>query len=327
MAIDAVMIGARGYTGSELVPLLHRHPDINLKAVGSSSVAGELVRAHIAGLDDSSLLFSDIQPGNVATFTADVFVLALSNGQAGAYAAAIERHHPDAVIVDLSADYRFDDSWAYGQPERFSERLRGAKRIANPGCYATGAQLALAPLIDRVRETPVVFGVSGYSGAGNTPSRRNDLNVLNENILPYTLVDHVHEQEVSRHVGRDVRLLPHVAHFFRGISLTVAVELEHHIDAEKACLLFERTYASSPLISIRRDIPEVTEVRSTHGVIIGGFAVSRLNPARLAFVCVLDNLLKGAATQAIQNINLAFGLPALAGLELAEVPRAQGHAG
>jgi len=318
MAIDTVMIGARGHTGSELVPLLHRHPEINLKAVGSSSVAGEPVKAHIAGLEDSPLFFSDIQSGNVATFAADLFILALSNGQAGGYVAAIERHHPEAVIVDLSADYRFDDSWVYGQPERFSERLRGAKRIANPGCYATGAQLALAPLIDRVRETPIVFGVSGYSGAGNTPSRRNDLNVLKQNILPYTLVDHVHEQEVSRHVGRDVRLLPHVAEFFRGISLTIAVELDAPMDAEQAFLHFDRTYASSPLISVRREIPEVPEVRGTHGVIIGGFAVSKINPTRLSFVCVLDNLLKGAATQAIQNINLAFGLPALSGLEQPE---------
>lgn len=314
MAIDAVMIGARGHTGSELVPLLHHHPEIELRAVGSSSAKGERLSKHINAVDDCALLFSDIQPGNVSEIPADLFVLALPNGQAAGYVAAIERHRPQAVIVDLSADYRFDDTWVYGQPERFGDRLRGAKRIANPGCYATGAQLALAPLIDRVRATPVVFGVSGFSGAGNTPSRRNDRNVLKENILPYSLVDHVHEQEVSRHLKRDVRLLPHVADFFRGISLTIAVELDHPQDAALIYEHFVETYDPDPLIEVRRDIPEVAEVRNKHGVIIGGFAVSRVEPTRVSYVCVLDNLLKGAATQAIQNINLAFGFPALAGL-------------
>lgn len=314
MAIDAVMIGARGYTGSELVPLLLHHPEIELRAVGSSSVKGDPLSKHISAADDCMLLFSDIQPGNLSEFPADLFVLALPNGQAASYVAAIEHQHPHAVIVDMSADYRFDDTWTYGQPERFGNRLRGAKRIANPGCYATGAQLALAPLIDRVKVTPVVFGVSGFSGAGNTPSRRNDRNVLKENILPYSLVDHVHELEVSRHLKRDVRLLPHVADFFRGISLTIAVELEHPLEPEEVYELFVETYASSPLIEIRRDIPEVAEVRNMHGVIIGGFAISQVLPTRLSYVCVLDNLLKGAATQAIQNINLSFGFPALAGV-------------
>lgn len=316
MAIDAVMIGARGHTGSELVPLLHHHPEIELRAVGSSSVKGEPLNKHINGVDDCNLLFSDIQPDNVAEIPAALFVLALSNGQAARYVAAIEHHHPQAVIVDLSADYRFDDTWVYGQPERFGDRLRGAKRIANPGCYATGAQLALAPLIDRVRATPVVFGVSGFSGAGNTPSRRNDRTVLKDNILPYSLVDHVHEQEVSRHLKRDVRLLPHVADFFRGISLTVAVELEPALRQEAVYELFVETYAPSPLIEIRHDVPEVADVRHKHGVIIGGFAISHVSPTHLSYVCVLDNLLKGAATQAIQNINLAFGFPSLAGLQL-----------
>jgi len=314
MTIEAVVIGARGYTGSELVPLLYHHPEIDLKAVGSSSVKGEPLRKHINAIGDCTLLFSDIQPGNLSEFPADLFVLALPNGQAASYVAAIDQHHPQAVIVDLSADYRFDGAWVYGQPERFGDRLRGAKRIANPGCYATGAQLALAPLIDRVTATPVVFGVSGFSGAGNTPSRRNDRNVLKENILPYSLVDHVHEREVSWHLKREMRLLPHVADFFRGITLTVAVELEHPLDREEVLELFVETNTPSPLIEIRRDIPEVAEVRNTHGVIIGGFAISQVLPTRLSYVCVLDNLLKGAATQAIQNINLSFGFPALAGI-------------
>ena len=159
-----------------------------------------------------------------------------------------------------------------------------------------------------------MFGVSGYSGAGSKASRRNDREVLAENLLPYSLVDHIHEKEVSHHLGRDVRFMPHVASFFRGISLTIAAEL--NIGASEASLLtlYRDFYAHCPLIEVRETIPEVKEVRGTHGVILGGFSVSAAHPQRISIVSVLDNLLKGAATQAMQNLNLAFGLDAMTGL-------------
>lgn len=316
MAIDTVVIGARGYTGSELMPLLHQHPACSLCAVGSSGAEGKRVNQQVDRMDDCELRFTDIRPDNLKQFPADLYVLALPNGRAGEYVAAVSEHQPDAVIIDLSADYRFDDAWVYGQPERCATLIAGARRIANPGCYATGAQLSLAPIVDRLSATPVIFGVSGYSGAGKTPTRRNDPSVLKDNLLPYALADHVHELEIGRQLQRDVRFLPHVASFFRGISLTIAAELD---GAAKPADLFEQFrqfYAASPLISVREEIPEVKQVQGTHRVIIGGFTVSRANPQRISLVCVLDNLLKGAATQVVQNLNLAFGELPLTGLDI-----------
>lgn len=314
--LRVVVVGARGYTGAELLPLLHRHPEFELVAVGSGSAAGEPVQAHVAGMEDSGLAFTDIRPDSLESLQADACVLALPNGAAAPYVAALDPCRPETVIVDLSADHRFDSAWVYGQPERFAGRIRGARRIANPGCYATGAQLAVAPLLGELAGPVTAFGVSGYSGAGTAPSRRNDPAVLADNLLPYTLVDHVHEREVSHHTGHDVRLLPHVASFFRGISLTVAADLKRGGSEEELMERFSTFYADSPLVEVRAAVPEVKEVRGTHGVILGGFSVSGNRTSRVALVAVLDNLLKGAATQAVQNLNLAFGFDALAGLDL-----------
>ncbi|MSQ99393.1 MAG: N-acetyl-gamma-glutamyl-phosphate reductase [Xanthomonadales bacterium] len=315
MSVETVVIGARGYTGGELLPLLFAHPDCTIKALGSSSAAGEPVSSQLARMDGCPLHFTDIQPGNLEQFPADLYVLALPNGGAGAYVEAIERHHGKAVIIDLSADFRFDSSWVYGQPERFEAVIAGAKRIANPGCYATGAQLALAPLISGLISSPVVFGISGFSGAGKTPSQRNDPAALKDNILPYALVDHVHEREVSLHVNHQVRLLPHVAPFFRGISLTISAELNEPTDAVALFRNYRQFYQDCPLVLVREEIPQLVEIRERHGIIIGGFATSKPRPQHVSLVCVLDNLLKGAATQVVQNMNLAFGLPPLTGLE------------
>jgi N-acetyl-gamma-glutamyl-phosphate reductase len=310
-----VVIGARGYTGAELLPLLHRHPDFQLVAVGSGSAAGDPVGAHVAGMEGCELRFADLRPESLEGSRFDACVLALPNGAAAAYVDVIDRSNPDAVVVDLSADYRFDPVWVYGQPERFAERIAGARRIANPGCYATGAQLAVAPVLPEVRGLPAVFGVSGYSGAGTAPSRRNDPAVLADNLLPYSLVDHVHEREASHHLAREVRFLPHVAPFFRGISLTVAMELERAVSTDELLTRYRAFYAECPLVEVAADAPEVRSVRGRHQIAVGGFAVSVRQPTRVALVAVLDNLLKGAATQAIQNLNLAFGLEPLAGLD------------
>jgi N-acetyl-gamma-glutamyl-phosphate reductase len=314
--IRVAVVGARGYTGAELLPLLHRHPEFEIVAVGSGSAAGERVTEHVAGMEGCGLKFSDIQAADLADIEADACVLALPNGAAAPYVDAIDQGRPETVIVDLGADYRFDSNWAYGQPERFAADIAGAKRIANPGCYATGAQLALVPLLPWIVGAPVVFGVSGFSGAGKTPSPKNDPEVLKDNLLPYKLADHIHEREVAHHLARNIRFLPHVAPFFRGISLSVATTLGAGTSEARMLERFREIYDGCELIEVRASIPEVREVRNTHGVIIGGFTVSAHDPRRLSIVAVLDNLLKGAATQAIQNLNLAFGLDALTGIHV-----------
>jgi N-acetyl-gamma-glutamyl-phosphate reductase len=309
-----VVIGARGYTGSELLPLLHRHPEFQITAVGSTSAAGQPVSAHLSGLEGSNLVFTDIRPVSLDSIDADACVLALPNGYAAGYVNVLNERKPKTVLVDLSADHRFDPAWAYGQPERFGDQLIGATRIANPGCYATGVQLALAPLLEFLVGTPAAFGVSGYSGAGKAPSRKNDPEVLKDNLLPYSLVDHLHEKEISHHIGREVRFVPHVASFFRGISLTIVAELRFAQTEKQLLARFQEFYSGFPLVELRVAVPEVKQVQGSHRLILGGFAVSETNPCRVSLVAVLDNLMKGAATQAVQNLNLAFGLDAMTGL-------------
>ncbi len=311
---SVTVIGARGYTGSELLPLIWRHPEFELAAIGSRSAAGQRVAESMAGLDGCNLAYSDISPATLYEYPADAFILALPNGEAADYVAAIDAACPQAVIVDLSADYRFDDTWIYGQPERFGDRVAGARRIANPGCYATGMQLALAPIVDQLVATPSAFGVSGYSGAGRTRSRKNDPEALRDNLMPYSLAGHVHEREVTRHIGHRVRFLPHVAAFFRGINLTVSAELKDPVSPRGLHELFAAAWEGCTLIEVQEGIPEVAEIQGRHGVRIGGFTASDAAPGSIAVVCVLDNLLKGAATQAVQNLNLSFGFDGLSGI-------------
>ena len=218
----------------------------------------------------------------------------------------------------MSSDHRFDDAWVYGLPELHRAELRGARRIANPGCYATGAQLGLAPFLRLLGGTPAVFGVSGYSGAGSKPSPKNDPARLADNLLPYSLVDHTHEREIGRHLGRPVAFMPHVAPFWAGISLTIHLPLtgDARIQGLDAAELHRRAlarYRGEPLVKVTAEPPEVKDARGTPGVLVGGFAVDEAR-THAVVVVALDNLLKGAATQAVQNLNLALGFEELEGI-------------
>jgi N-acetyl-gamma-glutamylphosphate reductase len=153
------LVGARGYVGAELIiELLAGHPRLELGFAASRQGVGEAV-AGAPGLTMDALT-----PETVAGWQADAVVLALPNALAGAYVSTLSAR---TVIVDLSADHRFDPAWVYGLPERGRAAIAGARRVANPGCYATGMQLGLAPLLGLLAGPPQVFGVSGYSGAGH----------------------------------------------------------------------------------------------------------------------------------------------------------------
>lgn len=315
MTRTVALVGGRGYTGAELLGLLAGHPALTLAFASSTSQAGMPVREicpQWPGEDDRLVALT---PGEAGTRQADAWVLAVPNGAAEAWAAAIAGAHPGAVIVDLSADHRFDDEWAYGLPELNRHAITGATRIANPGCYATAGQLGLAPIANRLAATPSLFGVSGYSGAGRTPSPKNDPDRLADNLLPYSLAGHVHEREIGHRLGRSVRFMPHVAPFFRGIAMTIAARLEAPIRVDELETLYREAYAHEPRIRVSRKAPEVRDTRNTPDAAIGGFTVSPDDPCEIAVVSVLDNLSKGAASQALQNINLALGLDEHLGLE------------
>lgn len=308
------LVGGRGYTGSELLGLLAGHPQMKLGIASSRSEAGQALSSACASWPEDGRTFTGLEPDGVAEYPADAWVLALPNGLAGQWVEAIQAEFPESVILDLSADYRFDSQWTYGLPERFRDQIRNARLISNPGCYATGAQLGLLPLFEDLRSDPLIFGVSGYSGAGKTPSPRNDPDKLKDNMIPYALSGHVHEREISRQLHTAVRFMPHVAAFFRGISLTIAFELDHPVTVDELETLFRQAYEGEKRIRVSADIPEVSGVQCTADVHIGGFNVDDRNPAQGSLVVVLDNLLKGAASQALQNLNLALGLDENAGI-------------
>jgi len=310
------LVGGRGYTGSELLRLIAAHPNMDLGIASSRSHAGKKISSTCDGWPDDGRCFTQLEPAGVAAYPADAWVLALPNGLAHEWVAAIQRQFPDSVILDLSADYRFDPDWTYGLPERYRERIRHAHLIANPGCYATGTQFGLLPLTEQLVSAPVVFGVSGFSGAGKTPSPRNDPDVLRDNMIPYALSGHMHEQEVSHQLQTDVQFMPHVAAFFRGISLTIAFELDHASSVEALLALFQTEYANEARVRVSAEIPQVSAVQGTPDVLIGGFTIDARKPSRGRLVVVLDNLLKGAASQAIQNLNLALGLEENAGVQV-----------
>lgn len=308
------LIGARGYVGQELMKLLKQHSDIELVCVSSRELAGKPVN----GFD--GLSYSSLSPADCAAMKhVNCWVLALPNNLAKPFVDAIDKEsnaHEKRVLIDLSADYRFDQAWTYGMPEYNRANIRTATHISNPGCYATGAQLSLRPLLHRFgfNGAPSVFGVSGYSGAGTTPSDRNNPEFLKDNLVPYSLTGHMHEREVSHHLGAPINFMPHVAPFFQGISLTINVPFKRDISVEELCDVFAKTYADEALVKVVNDVPLVKQNSGKHHLAIGGFAVGAKGSNHAVVVCTLDNLLKGAATQALQNINLAFDLHELEGI-------------
>jgi N-acetyl-gamma-glutamyl-phosphate reductase len=308
------IVGARGHTGAELIRLIARHPSLNLAFVSSRELAGQRVRDHVAEFD-GELRYENLAHEDVARKRADAVVLALPNGKAADIVAAVDAEKPDSVIVDLSADYRFDERWYYGLPELTREKYSQQIRISNPGCYATAMQLAIAPLKNELAAPPACFGVSGYSGAGTTPSDKNDPEKLRDNLIPYALVNHMHEREVTRHLGLPVEFMPHVAPHFRGITMAVNLWLQQAATEDSIKARYREFYAGEPLLRILDDAPWVSAIARRHHVEIGGFAVAP-GGKRVVIVATLDNLLKGAATQALQNLNRALGFDELAGIPL-----------
>ncbi len=306
------LVGGRGHTGRELLALLAGHPHMELAFASSRELAGQPLAAH-SKYADSDLCFENIGAEELSSRDMDACILALPNGLAGEYVAAFDEHHAKCVVLDLSADYRFDSHWHYGLPELMRDEAPGKTRISNPGCYATAMQLAIAPAVELLCGPPSCFGVSGYSGAGTRPSQRNDPAVLADNLLPYMPVGHVHEREVSYRLGRAVQFVPHVAGFFRGISMTVMLPLTSPVSRKELSARYREWFGAEPLLRLSDEIPRVADNSGQHHATVGGWQVSDDGGHAVVFA-TLDNLLKGAATQALQNLNLAFGFPEQEGI-------------
>lgn len=310
------IVGARGYVGAELIKLIAGHPAFELAFVSSRELDGQRVADHIAAYH-GDLRYRALEPDQLAACAADAVILALPNGKAAAHVAALDaavagQAARECVIIDLSADHRCDGSWYYGLPELTRATYAGERRISNPGCFATAMQLAIAPMRTMVSGPVQCFGVSGYSGAGTSPSDRNDPEKLRDNLMPYALTGHLHEREVGRHL-LPVEFMPHVAPHFRGLTITANLHLEQATSLACVRARYRQHYTGEPLVEVIDEAPWVSRIDGRQGVQIGGFALSG-DGRRLVVVAVLDNLLKGAATQALQNLNLAFGLDEFTGI-------------
>ena len=295
------LIGARGYTGQALIELLNGHPNLDLRHVSSRELAGQKLK----GYGKREITYENLTVDDVRRMEeagdVDCWVMALPNGVCRPFVDAINQVSKRSVIVDLSADYRFDSSWTYGLPELVDRSsIAKATRISNPGCYATAAQIGIAPLLKQLGGQPTVFGVSGYSGAGTKPSPKNDVQNLTNNLIPYSLTDHIHEKEISTRLGESVAFIPHVAVWFQGITHTISIPLKQEMSSRDIRNIYQERYAGEKLIKVTGEAPLVKNIAGRHGVEVGGFAVHS-SGKRAVVIATIDNLLKGAATQCLRK--------------------------
>ncbi len=342
LLIKASVIGATGYAGVELVRLLARHPHVTLVEATSESYAGRRlnqVYPHLAGWGEVTL--GETDPERVAAGS-DVVFLALPHGLAMNMAPRCLA--AGARVIDLGADFRLRDAAAYGRwygcehaapalldeavyglPELWREEIRGARLVANPGCYPTASVLGLAPLLASGWADPagiVIDAKSGVSGAGRSPSLKVHFAEVNENLRPYNIAGaHRHTPEIEQALGRlagvpvVVSFNPHLVPMNRGILATIYVTLRRRRSLEELVALYRDRYGGEPFVLVMEAgcLPETKHAQGSNLCLIGLALDERAG--RLVVASVIDNLVKGAAGQAVQNMNLMFGLPETDGLD------------
>jgi N-acetyl-gamma-glutamyl-phosphate reductase len=342
--VKAGIVGGTGYTGVELLRLLAQHPHVELGAITSRKEAGTPVAAIFPSLRGRvDLAFTE--PGREALRGCDVVFFATPNGVAMSEARGLLDQ--GARVVDLSADFRIKDvaEWerwyrmkhaspdlvaqaVYGLPEANRERLRGARLVANPGCYPTATQLALLPLLEADAVDPeqlIADAKSGVSGAGRKAELHLGFAEASDNFAAYNVPGHRHWPEIRQGLAqaarREVGLVftTHLLPLIRGIEVTAYARITKEADFQQ---LFEERYTREPFVDVMPagSHPDTRSVRAAN---LCRIAVHRppqtsRRSDTLVVLSVIDNLVKGASGQAVQNMNLMFDLPETAGL--AQVP-------
>jgi len=331
--IEAGIIGGAGYTGLELLRLLLMHPRVRISVVTSRRYKGKRVSDVNPHLERfTELEYEDIDTREIAD-RSDVVFLAVPHGSAMDYVP--ELLNAGARVIDLSADYRLDRkeyeriykrrhkdtehrNAVYGLTELHPE-VADAALVANPGCYPTGAILAAAPIVRSGMVKRVVFDAkSGISGAGADPSEKSHFPNLAENIIPYELTAHRHVAEMRKELPQvKVCFTPHVIPSIRGILTTAHLFLaegEERMTEQEIEELYRQFYDGKRFIRLRtgKDIPSLGAVRGTNFCDIG-FEVEE-DSDRIVIISAIDNLVKGGSGQAIQNMNVMFGLDEWQGL-------------
>lgn len=329
---SAAVVHGSGYVGRELIRLLQAHPSIELKTIASTSASGRPVHdVHPTLRGVCSLTFTDLDSAHLEDHNV-VFVA----GVPGTGVAALRRLRStdfDGIFVDLSTDYRFPDpadhlrwngtprsddtgaaDFVYGLPEISAPYPEGTRLIANPGCFATGLALALWPLASNIPAAAVhITALTGASGSGVSPSRTTHFPDREGNVRAYRAFAHRHVGEVVQVVGGnlDIAFVPVSGPWTRGIWGTAQLSLPSGVGSGEVAAWFETAYAGKPFVRLWSDqLPELHYAVGSPFCDIG-WKVARNN---LVVVFALDNLLKGAASQAIQNANLALGMPEGVGL-------------
>ena len=318
----AAIIGAAGYSGQETLDRLLAHPELELVALGSDSLAGQPASALDVRLNGALPAF--VTNDEALASGANVILCCLDHEDA-----ALLEPPADTVVVDLSGAHRLQDGdlyptwygfehprassldgWSYALPELWPP---AGALIANPGCYATAALLALAPIAGAVSpDTVVVDAKSGVSGAGRTLKPSSHAGFVLENLSPYRVGSHQHAPEIAQALGFAVCFVPHLLPIRRGLLVTCYVQATNDDLRER----FEDAYQDSPAVRVLPDgvAPELARVQGTDMAELALFEDRATG--RTIVVCALDNLGKGAAGQAVQNANLALGLEETAGLRL-----------
>ena len=304
--IKVGIIGAAGYTAGELIRLLVNHPEVEITFAHSTSNAGQPFHAvHTGLIGDTEQCFSDTYDLHAI----DVLFLCSGHGKSTAFWA--ENECPDTLkIIDLAQDYRDEhDGYVYGLPELQREKICACTRLANPGCFATAIQLALLPMIGRTTEASVT-AITGSTGAGQKPTSTTHFSWRNDNMSVYKAFTHQHLLEIGRNTGMQVEFIPMRGDFSRGII--AAVTMPFNGTAEEAYELYSNYYKDAAFTHVINKEVNLKDVVNTNKCVLQ----TQVHEGRLLVTSVIDNLLKGASGQALQNMNLMFGLDEKMGLNL-----------
>jgi N-acetyl-gamma-glutamyl-phosphate reductase len=310
--------GASGYAAAEAIRLLDAHPFAEIGVLESRSHAGERLADHFPRLRRSAYIFDG--PGKVlsAVRTGDVVITA--GGQGEARTIVPELLGAGARVIDLSADFRLDDIAVYGLSEWRAEEIARAILVANPGCYPTASLLALLPLaeLDALPIQVIVDAKSGITGAGRNPSVGALYAEVSGDIRAYGLGGHRHQPEIETNLTRSGMsapfvFTPHVVPIARGMLADAYVVFQSPVDPLDVEEAFERAYARSPFVRVlaQDGAPSIAAVNGTNDAELRFDVQGRV----VRVLCAIDNLGKGAAGQAVQNLNLMFGYPEESGLD------------
>ena len=300
------IIGAAGYTAGELIRLLVNHPEVEITFAHSTSNAGQAFHAvHTGLIGDTEQCFSDTYDLHA------IDVLFLCSGHSKSTAFWAENEYPEGLrIIDLAQDYRDEhDGYVYGLPELQREKICACTKLANPGCFATAIQLALLPMIGKTKEASVT-AITGSTGAGQKPTATTHFSWRNDNMSIYKAFTHQHLLEIGRNTGKKVEFIPMRGDFSRGIIAAVTMPFDG--TEEEVYELYRQYYKNAAFTHVINREVNLKDVVNTNKCVLQ----TQVHEGRLLVTSVIDNLLKGASGQALQNMNLMFGLDEKMGLNL-----------